>query len=280
MRTRPLGRTGFELPLVGQGTWNLELADRRGALAALRAGLDQGMSHIDTAEMYGGGMAEELVGEALAARRGEAFIASKVLPSNASFEGTLSACERSLRRLRTDRLDLYLLHWRGPHPLEETFAAFEKLLQQGKVRSWGVSNFDVADLEEALKSAGEGKLACNQVLYHLKERAIEERLVPFCERHRITVVAYSPFGSGDFPLARGAGGSVLAEVAAANRATPRQVALAFLLRLKGVVAIPKHSTVPHAVENAGAAQLELSERDIARLDQAFPMRSRKGLPVV
>jgi diketogulonate reductase-like aldo/keto reductase len=187
------------VPTIGQGTWMLEEAERGAALAALRRGLDLGMTHIDTAEMYGDGAAEELVAEAISGRRDEVFLVSKVLPSNASREGTLQACDRSLARLGTDRLDCYLLHWRGRFPLEDTIAAFAELKRAGKILSWGVSNFDVDDLEEALVMAGEGQIACNQVLYHLGERAIEHAVLPWCQQHGVALVAYSPFGQQDFP---------------------------------------------------------------------------------
>ncbi|MES1209363.1 MAG: aldo/keto reductase, partial [Pseudomonadota bacterium] len=177
--------TGVQVPVIGQGTWNLEQADPALAVAALRRGLDLGMTHVDTAEMYGSGAAEQLVAEAIAGRRDEVFLVSKVLPHNASRAGTIAACERSLARLRTDRLDCYLLHWRGGHPLEQTIAAFETLQQQGKIRSWGVSNFDAEDLAEARQIAGDGHIAANQVLYHLQERGIEHDVLPACHRYGI-----------------------------------------------------------------------------------------------
>ena len=177
------------------------------------------MTHIDTAEMYGSGVAEELIAEAIGGQRDEVFLVSKVLPQNASRSGTITACDRSLARLHTDRLDCYLLHWRGEHPLEETIDAFEQLRSAGKILSWGVSNFDEADLDDAWAIAGEGRLTCNQVLYHLKERAIEHAVIPWCERHGVAVVAYSPYGHGDFPGPSAKGGRVLAEIAAAHRAT-------------------------------------------------------------
>ena len=202
MERRRFGPTNRQVPVIGQGTWYDESTDRATAVAALHLGLDLGMTHVDTAEMYGSGAAEEMVAEAIAGRRDEVFLVSKVLPQNASASGTIAACERSLAHLETDRLDCYLLHWRGQHPLAETFSAFEKLLREGKILSWGVSNFDVPDLEEAVRIAGEGRLVCNQVLYHLKERAIEHAVIPWCEEHGVAVVAYSPFGHGDFPTPR------------------------------------------------------------------------------
>ena len=281
MVRHPFGWTGVPVPVIGLGTWNLERADRAEALAALRQGLDAGLTHVDTAEMYGRGRVEEIVGEAIAGRRDEVFLVSKVLPQNASSAGVLRACDASLRRLETDRLDLYLLHWPGQHPLEQTIAAFEQLVRDGKTRFYGVSNFDVADLERAVALAGAERIACNQVLYHLEERAIEHAVLPRCNRHGIAVVAYSPFGSGDFPSARSPRGRVLAEIAEARGATPRQVALAFLVRRAGVFAIPKAARPAHGRDNAGGGALTLSAEEEARLDRAFPRgRPRRGLPTL
>jgi diketogulonate reductase-like aldo/keto reductase len=269
MELRPFGSTARWVPVIGQGTWYIDRGDRERAIAALRRGLDLGMTHVDTAEMYGD--AEEIIGEAIEGRRDEVFLVSKVLPEHASLRGTVVACERSLERLRTDRLDGYLLHWRGSVPLDETIDAFEMLRQQGKILAWGVSNFDVPDLEEVRAMAGTHRLACNQVLYHLKERAIEYAVIAWCERHHVAVVAYSPFGHGDFPGPRTRGGRVLEQIAAAHGATPRQVALRFLVRRPSVFAIPKASTPEHAEENAGAGDLRLSEAEIAAIDRAFPL---------
>jgi len=278
---RPFGWTGVPVPVIGQGTWNLERADRAEAVAALRRGLDAGMTHVDTAEMYGAGRVEELVGEAIAGRRDEVFLVSKVLPEHASFAGVLAACEASLRRLATDRLDLYLLHWASRHQIEQTIAGFERLVRDGKIRHYGVSNFDTGELERALALAGPDRIACNQVLYHLEERAIEHVVLPWCERHGMAVVAYSPFGSGRFPGARSPGGRLLAEIAQARGATPRQVALAFLVRRAGVSTIPKAARVEHALENAAAGELTLSAEEEARLDRAFPRgRPGRGVPVL
>src|SRR5215468_143838 len=227
MDTRRFGWTAVQVPLIGQGTWKMERDSPTEALAALQAGLDAGMTHVDTAELYGGGRVESLVARAIAGRREQIFLVSKVMPNHASRNGTVQACEATLRRLGTDHLDCYLLHWPGSHPLEDTVAAFEQLVKEGKIRSWGVSNFDVDDLEQALKIAGPGRIACNQVLYHLRVRDIEDRVIPWCVKHDVAVVGYSPFGSGDFPGPRSAGGRVLAEIAEQHGATPRQVALAF-----------------------------------------------------
>lgn len=279
--TQAFGKGGPAVSRIGQGTWNIERAQRSEAIAALRRGLDLGLSHIDSAEMYGDGRAEEITGEAIAGRRDEVFLVSKVLPHNASKAGTRKACEQSLRRLRTDRLDCYLLHWRGSYPLAETFAAFENLRTEGKILSWGVSNFDVADLDEALKLAGPGKVACNQVLYHLRERAIEHAVIPWCEKNGVAVTAYSPFGQDDFPEDRSAQGELLAEIASTHGASPRQVALAFLTRNPSVFAIPKAAKAGHAQDNAGALGLQLSDDDIARLDAAFPRGPKpRGLPML
>jgi diketogulonate reductase-like aldo/keto reductase len=272
MERRPFGPTGREVAVIGQGTWYIEHADSATAIAALRRGLDLGMAHIDTAEMYGSGAAEELVGSAIAGRRDQVFLVSKVLPHNASLSGTVAACERSLRRLKTDRLDCYLLHWRGAHPLEDTVAAFERLRAGGKILSWGVSNFDVDDLDEIRRIAGAGHPACNQVLYHLRERAIEHGVLPWCERNGVAVVAYSPFGhAGGFPAPQSAGGRVLKEIADRHHATPRQVALRFLTRRPALFAIPKASNPGHVEENAGAGVLDLSDAELAQIDAAFPL---------
>src|ERR671911_582969 len=215
MIKRKFGWTGVEVPIIGQGTWMIdgdpETESR--AIQTLRLGLDLGMSHIDTAEMYGEGHVEELVGETISGRRDEIFLVSKVLPSNASYEGTLKACERSLKRLKTDWLDLYLLHWRGSYPLSETMRAMEKLVAEGLVKYIGVSNFDVEDLKEAEDSLRNERMACDQVLYHLGYRGIERRLLPYCTEHGIAVVGYAPFGHSNFPSPQSAGWRILAEIA-------------------------------------------------------------------
>jgi len=281
MERRRFGPVRREVAVAGQGTWYIESAQRAAAIAALRRGIDLGMMHIDTAEMYGNGAAEQIVGEAIAGRRDEVFLVSKVLPQNASRRGTLAACERSLARLKTDRLDCYLLHWRGNHPLEDTFAAFEDLVAAGKILSWGVSNFDVADLEEASGVVQPGRIACNQVLYHLQERAIEHAVLPWCEKNGVALVGYSPFGHGSFPGPRTAGGRVLQQIAAAHNATPRQVALRFLVRRPSLFTIPKAASAQHAVENAGAGDLRLTAADLARIEAAFPLGARThGLPML
>ena len=281
----PIERRGFgtrwlDVPVIGQGTWQMERDDRAACIAALRRGIELGLTHVDTAEMYGSGRVEELVGEAIVGLRDRIFLVSKVLPSNASYEGTLRACERSLRRLRVERLDVLLLHWPGPHALEETFRAFEALVSSGKIGAYGVSNFDVDELESALAIAGRGKIACNQVLYHLQERAIEASVLPWCERHDVAVVGYSPFGGGRFPSATSRGGVVLAEIAAAHRASPRQVALAFLTRAPSLFTIPKAADEAHVEDNAAGGRLRLSSEDVQRIDLAFPIVARSGLPTL
>jgi diketogulonate reductase-like aldo/keto reductase len=279
---RMFGNTRRRVAPVGQGSWRLDEAAAGSAVAALRRGLDLGLTHIDSAEMYGSGAAESLIGKALEGRRDEVFLVSKVLPGNASRRGTLQACERSLARLRTDRLDCYLLHWRGAHRLEETIAAFDILVREGKILSWGVSNFDVADLEEVAAIAGPGHPACNQVLYHLEERAIEHAVLPWCRTHGTAVVAYTPFGQSAAVFdARTRHGRVLHEIAASREATPRQVALRFLLRSPEVFVIPKASSLAHVADNAGAADVELSESDFVKIDAVFPRgRPRHGLPMI
>jgi diketogulonate reductase-like aldo/keto reductase len=280
VESREWGWTGIPVPKLGQGTWKMEGDDAAEAVAALRAGLDEGLTHIDTAELYGHGRVEELVGEALSGRRDSVFLVSKVQPSNASRAGTLRACERSLRRLKTDHLDCYLLHWPGSHPLEDTIASFEELKGAGKIRSWGLSNFDVDDLEAALQIAGSMRIACNQVLYHLKARDMEAEVLPWCTRHEVAVVGYSPFGSGRFPSLSTAGGKLLGSVARAHQATAFQVALAFLLRNPRVFAIPKAADVNHVHANAEAADVVLTADEVEKLSHAFPVRTNRGLPVL
>jgi diketogulonate reductase-like aldo/keto reductase len=284
MRTRRFGASGPEIPVIGIGTWNMERDDKKAAIAAIRRALDLGMVHVDTAEMYGAGKVERMVGEAIAGRRDQVFLVSKVLPRNATYAGTIKACEASLRRLGTDHLDAYLLHWRDDTPLAETFRAFEALVAQGKIRRWGVSNFDDQDLAEALALVGEHRsetaLACNQVLYHLGARTIEHRIVPWCEQHGVAVVAYSPLGSrGGFPDSRR-----LAQLAQRLGASPRQVALVFLARRPGTFVIPKTSQPGHVDELAGADVVALDPAAIAEIEAEieaeFPRRPWRGLPTL
>ncbi|HEX3180850.1 MAG TPA: aldo/keto reductase [Beijerinckiaceae bacterium] len=278
MEHRQFGCARCDVSVVGQGTWYIDRADRPSAIAALRRGIDLGMTHIDTAEYYG--EAENIIGEAIAGRRDRVFLVSKVMPQNASRAETSAACERSLKRLRTDRLDCYLLHWRGSYPLAETFAAFAALKASGKILSWGVSNFDVADLEDAIKAGGAGEIACNQVLYHLQERAIEHAVLPWCEKHDVAIVGYSPFGHDDFPSPHSKGGRILEEIAARHGATGRQVALAFLVRVAPLFTIPKASNPAHAAENAGAGDVRLSGEETARIGAAFPAGRPRSLPML
>jgi diketogulonate reductase-like aldo/keto reductase len=267
-------------PRIGLGTWQMERDDRRVAIAALQRGVALGLSHVDTAEMYGDGAVERLVGEAIAGRRDAVFLASKVLPANADYAGTIAACERSLRRLGSDHLDLYMLHWPGHHPLEETFRAFETLLEQGKIRRAGVSNFDARELAAAAALAPPGWLRCNQVLYHPAERAIEHAVMPACREHGIPIVAYSPFGSGRFPSPTSSAGRALEHVAERHGATVRQVALAFVVRAADVWTIPKAATLAHVEDNAAALDLSLTRDDLGALEEAFPVGAPHGLPVI
>ena len=279
MRTHVFGRTGAKVAVIGQGTWQMEGDDRASCIRALERGLELGMTHVDTAELYGRTKVEEqIVREVIRGKRDSIFLVSKVRPDHATRFGTVEACEASLKRLGTDRLDCYLLHWPGPHPLSETIGAFESLEKAGKIRSWGVSNFDAHQIEEAVRIAGAGRIACNQVLYHLDERAIEHAVIPACEKHGIAVVAYSPFGSGAFPPAGSARGKVLARIAEAHGATPRQVALAFLMRR--AVAIPRSSNAAHVEEIAGAGRLRLAPADLEAIEAAFPRGRPRGLPTL
>jgi diketogulonate reductase-like aldo/keto reductase len=268
---------GTEISKIGQGSWNLPLRGNGAeeAKRALRRGVELGMTHIDTAEMYGDGGSEELIGKAIRdLPREQLFIVSKVLPSNASHSGTIAACETSLRRLGCDYLDCFLLHWRGSIALRETLGAMEQLVADGKIRSLGVSNFDIDDLREAQAALERESLACNQVLYHLGERTVEEHEFTYCRERGVSIVGYTPFGRGDYEDRPGT--ATLERIAAKVGATIRQVILAFLTRDPIAFAIPKASTVGHVVENAGAGDLVLDDDDIAAIDRAFPIRTRRG----
>ncbi|WP_454063732.1 aldo/keto reductase [Candidatus Nitrospira salsa] len=281
MKYRQFGPTEFSVPVIGQGTWNMEALSTREFSSIIEHGLQLGMTHIDTAEMYGDGQVEILLGKTIPQWRDQIFLVSKVLPSNASRKNTRKACEQSLRRLKTDYLDCYLLHWLGPHPLEETFAAFEKLQEDGKIRSWGLSNVDEPTLTSALALTAAKSITCNQVLYHMKERAIEHAILPFCARQNIAVVAYSPFGSGSFPSATSNAGKVLSAIALKYEASPRQIALAFLLRHPFVFVIPQTSQISHVEDNARAADIVLLDEDVERLNQTFPLGPRReGIPTL
>src|ERR687898_1292252 len=283
---RKFGWTGLDVPVIGMGTWMIEGRSRdaeRRAIEALRLGLDLGMNHIDTAEMYGNGRAEELVAEALNGRRQSVFLVSKVLPTNASYDRTLKACERSLKRLKTDFIDLYLLHWpSSQHPIEETMRAMEKLVDEGMIRFIGVSNFDVEQLKEAQHALKKYRIACNQVLYHLAYRGIERDLLPYCAESEIAIVGYSPFGHGNFPSSHSRGGKVLVEIAKRHNRTMRQVALNFLTRDSNLFTIPKAGSPDHIRENSGAVgNWKLTDEDIAAIGRTFPLpRADKPLEMI
>lgn len=257
----------MEMPRLGQGTWNMgdDRARRAQELAALRAGIELGMTLIDTAEMYGNGRSESLVGEAIAGQREKVFLVTKLLPSNASRKGVVRACEASLKRLQTDRVELYLLHWSGSHPLQETVRGFEDLRAAGKIRSWGVSNLDLSEMRQLTGLPGGQACAANQVLYNLSRRGIEFDLLPWCRERRIPVMAYTPVEQG-----RLLGHQALGEVGRRLGATPAQVALAWVLRQDGVATIPKAASVAHVKENLGALDLRLGVEDLADLERAFP----------
>ena len=279
METRAFGQTGIILPIIGQGTWEMQ-GDVQPEIA-LRHGIDLGMTHIDTAELYGSGAVERIVAKAIAGRRHDLYLVSKVIPSNASAQGTMAACERSLKALDTDYLDLYLLHWPGAHPLEETFEAFERLQERGHIRAYGVSNFDADELQEAIGLVGASRIACNQVYYQPGERTIEQRVLPACAAMGIPVVAYSPLGSGQMPLPSSEAGRVLAKIATNRGVSVQQVALRFVVRHAHVFAIPKASTVAHVTDNAAAGDWALNDDEIWALEAACPPPStRPGIPML
>jgi diketogulonate reductase-like aldo/keto reductase len=271
MRTLSLP-SGRVVPILGQGTWEMgeKRSRRQEEVAALSQGVDLGMTLIDTAEMYAEGGAEKVVAEALAGRRGEVFVVSKVYPHNATRQGAVAACERSLKRLKTDYLDLYLLHWRGSVPLAETLEAFQRLKESGKIRDYGVSNFDVSDMEEAIDYPGGEAIATNQILYNLARRGVEWDLLPWCRKYSIPVMAYSPIEQG-----RMLDNAALKAVASRHQATPAQIALAWLLRQEGVIAIPKSSRPEHVRENHASLNVILTEDDLTDLDRRFPPPSMK-----
>ncbi len=268
---------GLALPAIGQGTWYMgeNAGQRQKEIAALRAGIDAGLTLIDTAEMYADGGAEEVVGEALHGRREQVFLVSKVYPWNAGGQKAVTACDASLRRLKTDYLDLYLLHWRGNYSLAETVEAMETLIRQGKIRRWGVSNLDYDDMQELYGVTGGKACATNQVLYHLGSRGIEFDLLPWCQQQQIPVMAYCPLAQAGRLRDDLFNSRAVQDVAHAHQATPAQVLLAWAIRQPGVMAIPKASSVDHVKENAAALALQLSDEAIALLDQAFPAPGRK-----
>lgn len=274
MRTLQLP-SGLTIPVLGMGTWRMgeNVRNRQSEIDALRHGLNLGLSLIDTAEMYGEGKAEEVIAQAIANRRSEVFLVSKVYPHNASKRGAIAACERSLKRLNTDYLDLYLLHWRGSVPLAETLDAFQTLQQAGKIRSLGVSNFDVADMEEASLLPGGNSIATNQVLYNLTRRGIELNLLPWCRQRGIPIMAYSPIEQGRLLNNR-----TLRVIAQEREVTTAQVAIAWLLHQDNVIVIPKSSRIEHVEQNRAALDLRFSAKELATLDAAFPLPT-KAVPL-
>jgi diketogulonate reductase-like aldo/keto reductase len=266
MLKRRFGSTNISVPVIGQGTWQMNSS----GIDAMNLGIELGMTHIDTAEMYTG--SEEVIAEVIRGRRKNVFLVSKVMPSNASHKNTLRACDASLKRLKTDYLDVYLVHWwPGSHPIEDTMRAMEELVAAGKIRHIGVSNFDVAQLKRTQKALTREQIACNQVLYHLRSRGIENSLIDHCESQNIAVVGYSPFGQGDFPKSSSKQGKVLETIASKHGKTPRQVALNFLTRREGLFAIPKSGDVDHIRENAGGTGWKLDQEDLKSIDNAFPL---------
>ncbi|WP_178381724.1 aldo/keto reductase [[Phormidium ambiguum] IAM M-71] len=263
--------SGQLIPILGMGTWRMGESPRnhQSEIDALRYGLDLGLSLIDTAEMYGEGGAEEVISQVIASRRASVFLVSKVYPHNASKQGTIAACERSLKRLKTDYLDLYLLHWRGSIPLAETLEAFQTLQQAGKIRSYGVSNFDVEDMEEVSQLKGGKEIVTNQVLYNLTRRGIEWNLLPWCRERNIPIMAYSPIEQGRLLNNR-----TLKTIAQQRQVTPAQVALAWVLHQDNVIVIPKSSQIDHIEQNYAALNLKLSADELATLDAAFPLPSK------
>lgn len=274
MLKRSFGWTGIKVPVIGQGTWMIDcgLEEESNPIEVLRLGLKLGMTHIDTAEMYGRGRVEKLVGEAIIGQRDKVFLVSKVLPSHASYEGTIRACKRSLRRLKTEWLDMYLLHWPGGITIKETMRAMEELVKEGLIRFIGVSNFDVKELQAAENALRDQRIACNQVLYHLGYRAIERHLLPYCTDQQIAVVGYSPFGHRNFPSTESAGGQKLVDISKRHGRTPRQVALNFLTRNHNVFTIPKTAHPMRTKENCGSKGWDLTDEDIITIDQAFPVQ--------
>lgn len=276
MLKRKFGWTNIDVPVIGMGTWEIEgssHAANRLAIEALQLGLDLGMTHIDTAEMYGNGLVEKLVAKAIVDRRNEIFLVSKVWPSHASYEGTIKACKQSLERLKTDWIDLYLLHWpTSRYPIKETMRAMERLVEEGRIKFIGVSNFDVQRLEAAEKALSSHRIACNQVQYNLNNRSIEQELLPFCSKRQIAIVGYSPFSHGNLPSSDSKGGNVLVRIAHEHGRTIRQVILKFLTRDPNIFMIPKAGRPGHVRENSGGLEAwNLTDNDINALDHAFPV---------
>ena len=276
MFKRKFGWTKIDISVIGQGTWMIEGTNHRDtynlAIESLQLGLDLGMNHIDTAEMYGNGMVEEIVGQAIAGRRDEVFLVSKVLPSNASYYDTLRACERSLKRLKTDWLDMYLLHWPSTnHPIYETMRAMETLVKEGLVKFIGVSNFDLEHLKDAERVLQNERIACNQVMYNLNSRGIEKSLLPYCNRKGISVVGYAPFGHGNFPSSNSDGGQVLVKIAERHQKTPHQVVLNFIVNHINIFTIPKTSRPQRVKENSDSVGWNLTKDDIVDINRVFPV---------
>jgi diketogulonate reductase-like aldo/keto reductase len=266
MVKRQFGSTGVEVSVIGQGTWEMKAS----GLRAMHLGIELGMTHIDTAEMYSG--SEEVVADVIRGRRNSIFLVTKVMPSNASYKNTIRACDASLKRLQTDYVDVYLVHWwTGTHPIEDTMRAMEDLVDTGKIRHIGVSNFDVAQLNRTQKALTRYKIVCNQVLYHLRSRGIENSLVGYCESQNIAIVGYSPFEQGNFPKPSSRQGKVLETIATKHGKTPKQVALNFLTRHAGLFTIPKSGDLDHVRENSGGAGWELDQEDLKSIDSAFPL---------
>jgi diketogulonate reductase-like aldo/keto reductase len=274
---RKFGWTGRDVPIIGMGTWMIEGRTKdadKTAIEALRLGIDLGMTHIDTAEMYGNGRAEQLVAEAISGQREKVFVVSKVLPTNASYNRTLKACQHSLDRLKTDYIDLYLLHWpTSQHPIGETMQAMEKLVDEGMIKFIGVSNFNVDQLREAQRTLKKYRIACNQLLYHLTYRGIEHELLPYCAHNQIAIVGYSPFGHGNFPSPQSRGGEVLDKIAKKHNRTVHQIVLNFLTRDSNLFTIPKAANPDHVKDNSGAVgNWQLTEEDIAMINRTFPLQ--------
>jgi diketogulonate reductase-like aldo/keto reductase len=277
MKTRTFGSTGKAVPVIGQGTWQLRDATQAGR--ALKLGVDLGLTHIDTAELYRG--SEETIRDAVGDRRDDLFLVSKVLPHHASYEGTLDACRKSLARLGTDTLDVYLLHWWSDSaPIEDTMRAMNELVDEGRVRHVGVSNLTVAQLQLAHDALGDRPIVCNQVLYHLNARGIETELIPYCRQNDIALVGYSPFGNGNFPQASSPGGRILEQVAQDHDATAHQVALNFLCREEGVFSIPKAETEDHVRQNARALDFSLTKDEVRQVAEAFPRPTQGPLQMI
>ena len=276
MIKRKFGWTNVDVPLIGQGTWMIESgikieSDLNNVIKCLQTGIDYGMTHIDTAEMYGNGKVEELVGQAIAGRREEIFLVSKVLPSNASYEGTIKSCKRSLSNLKTDYLDLYLLHWPSSYPINETMHAMEKLVAEGLIKYIGVSNFNLKELQMAEHALQKERIACNQVLYNLGYRAVERNILPYCIKQEIALVGYSPFGHGIFPSVHSENGRVLSNIAKQHDKTPKQVALNFLSTYSNIFAIPKTSHIERVKENCESVGWNLTEEEIREINKSFPV---------